>query len=120
MTFIHNLVIQKAYRHQTIYMNMLYKYGPVMRAIWSFMNRTQSRGQYCCRRSIKPILPDIIGQYLLIICQIIVVQAHWSIHIARFLIIFDRCLFYSLGHDATIVTSQCTSDTMVTISVVAP
>ncbi len=22
-------------------------------------------GQYCCRRSIKPILPDIIGQYLL-------------------------------------------------------
>ncbi len=50
---------------------VLYKYGPVMRAIWSFMDLRQqywprqSWGQYCCRRSITPILPDILGQYLL-------------------------------------------------------
>ncbi len=51
--------------------SILYKYGPVMRALWSFMDLRhqywprQSWGQYCCRRSIKPILPTIIGQYLL-------------------------------------------------------
>ncbi len=41
---------------------ILYKYGPVMRAILNVMD---SRGQYCYRRSIKPILPDNIGQNLL-------------------------------------------------------
>ncbi len=40
---------------------ILYKYRPVMRAIWRFMDISQ----YCCQRSIKPILPDIIGQYML-------------------------------------------------------
>ncbi len=51
--------------------SILYKYGLVMRAIWSFMDLRQQYwprlhlGQYCCRRSIKPILSDIIGQYLL-------------------------------------------------------
>ncbi len=39
--------------------------------MWSFMDLRQqywprwSLSQYCCWRSIKPILPDIIGQYLL-------------------------------------------------------
>ncbi len=42
-----------------------------MRAIWSFMDLRQrywlrqSRGRYCCQRSIKLLLPNIIGQYLL-------------------------------------------------------
>ncbi len=54
--------------HQVV---IFYKYGSVMRAICSFMDLRQQYwskqcwSQYCCWRSIKPILPDILGQYLL-------------------------------------------------------
>ncbi len=66
----------------------------------------QSRGQYCCQSSIKPILPRIINQKLLIICQMFMFQAHYTMHtsIARFFLIFYyHFLFYSLGHGATIM-----------------
>ncbi len=78
-----------------------------MRAIWSFMDLMQqywlrqSRHQYCCRRSIKPILPDITGQYLFLIlyvkCLWFKVLDLW-IHIllARLLIYYHSQL-YSLG-----------------------
>ncbi len=66
------------------------KYEPVMRAIWNFMGLRQ---QYWPRwRSIKPILPNIIGQYLLIICQMFMVQTHWSMDIYN--AIFSLIMYY--------------------------
>ncbi len=78
---------------------ILYKYGPVMRVIWSFMDLwqqywpRQSWGQYCCWRFIKPTLPEIIGQYLLYYMSNVYSSNHF--------------LFYSLGHGVTIVKSYC-------------
>ncbi len=46
-----------------------------------------------------------------IICQMFMMQAHWSMDTSIpgfFFIFYYHSLFYSLGHDTTIVMSHCT------------
>ncbi len=68
------------------------------------------RGHYFYRRSIKPILPDIIGQYLLFCMSNINGSTHWFMdtYIDRFsLIMYYHSLLYNLGHDNTTLLSYC-------------
>ncbi len=100
----------------------MYKYRPVMRAIWCFMDLrqqywpSQSRGQYCCRRSINPILPNIISQNLL---YYMLNVYGWSPLVYKYTYywnVFNNLLHFPVLHDVTIVTSYCpviTSDIMV-------
>ncbi len=65
---LHYLLISSVY---SIPFGILYKYGSMMRAMWSFMDLRKQYwprlhlGQYGWQRSIKPILPNNIRQYLL-------------------------------------------------------
>ncbi len=115
-TIIQNIIKLMSYQ---CWRQILYKYGPVMTAIWSFMDLTRwSRGQYCCWRYIIPILPSSIFALLYVKCLWVKPIGLWiHTYIVRLsLIIYYHSLFYSLGHGATIVISYCpimTSDTIV-------
>ncbi len=68
--FMLNLLHTVNYWWDQLYV-ILYKYGPVIRAIWSFKDLRQQYwprqnwGQYCCRRSIIPILLNKVQNTLL-------------------------------------------------------